>query len=47
MRCRFVWPDPCARSLTVNNSIEPWNDKDMRWVLNYVMDRQQIIDHRL
>ena len=40
----FVWPDPCARSLTVNNSIEPWNDKDMRWVLNYVMDRQQIID---
>ena len=33
-----------ARSLTVNNSIEPWNDKDMRWVLNYVMDRQQIID---
>jgi peptide/nickel transport system substrate-binding protein len=40
----FVWPDPCARSLSVNNLAEPWNDKEMRWVLNYVMDRQQIID---
>ncbi len=40
----YVWPDPCARSLSLNCAIEPWNDKDMRWVLNYVMDRQQIID---
>ena len=40
----YVWPDPCARSLSLNNAVEPWNDKDMRWVLNYVMDRQQIID---
>ncbi len=24
--------------------VEPWNDKDMRWVLNYVMDREQIIE---
>lgn len=40
----YVWPDPCARSLSVNNAVEPWNDKDMRWVLSDVMDRQQIID---
>ncbi|NLD73986.1 MAG: hypothetical protein GX649_14890, partial [Chloroflexi bacterium] len=40
----YVWPDPCARTLSLNNSVEPWNDKDMRWVLNYVMDRPQIID---
>ena len=40
----FVWPDPCARSLSVNNAAEPWNDREMRWVLSYVMDRQQIID---
>jgi len=40
----FAVPDPCARLIGINNAIEPWNDKDMRWVLNYVMDRQQIID---
>lgn len=40
----FVWPDPCARSLSVNNLVQPWNDADMRWMLSYVMDRQQIID---
>ena len=40
----FIWPDPCARSISLNNAVEPWNDKDMRWMLSYVMDRQQIID---
>jgi len=40
----YVWPDPCARSISLNSMVEPWNDKDMRWVLNYVMDREQIIE---
>ena len=40
----FIWPDPCARSLSLNNAVEPWNDKEMRWALSYIMDRQQIID---
>jgi peptide/nickel transport system substrate-binding protein len=40
----YIWPDPCARSLSVNNAAPPWNDRDMRWMLSYVMDRQQIID---
>lgn len=40
----YIWPDPCARSLTLNNAVKPWDDKDMRWMLSYVMDRQQIID---
>lgn len=40
----YVWPDPCARNLSVNNAREPWNDKAMRWMLSDVMDRQQIID---
>lgn len=40
----YVWPDPCARSLSLNNAVGPWDDTDMRWVLNYVMDRPQIID---
>jgi peptide/nickel transport system substrate-binding protein len=40
----YVWPDPCARTLSLNDSVKPWDDKDMRWVLAEVMDRQQIID---
>jgi peptide/nickel transport system substrate-binding protein len=40
----YAWPDPCARILSINNSVAPWDDKEMRWVLNYVMDRQQIVD---
>jgi peptide/nickel transport system substrate-binding protein len=23
--------------------VEPWNDKDMRWALNYAIDREQIV----
>jgi len=40
----YTWPDPCARSLSLNSAVEPWNDKDMRWMLSYVMDRQEIVD---
>lgn len=40
----YAWLDPCARIISLNSMMEPWNDKDMRWMLNYVMDRQQIID---
>ena len=34
--------DPCPLELIVNHGIEPWNDKEMRWVLNDVVDRDQI-----
>ncbi len=40
----YAVPDPCARLIGINHAVEPWGDRDMRWVLNYVMDRQQIID---
>ena len=40
----YVWPDPCARTLSINNAAKPWDDKDMRWVLSNVMDRPQIVD---
>jgi len=36
-------PDPCSRTFMVNHLVEPWNDKDMRWALNYAMDRDQIV----
>ncbi|HZQ07292.1 MAG TPA: ABC transporter substrate-binding protein [Anaerolineae bacterium] len=40
----YSWPDPCPRPLDINNSVEPWNDADMRHMLNYVINRDQIVD---
>jgi peptide/nickel transport system substrate-binding protein len=40
----YAVPDPCARLIGINNMVEPWDDVEMRWVLNYVMDRKQIVD---
>ncbi len=40
----YAWvPDPCSRTFEVNNAIEPWNDPEMRWALNYAIDRDQIV----
>jgi peptide/nickel transport system substrate-binding protein len=40
----MAWvPDPCSRTFMVNHNVEPWNDKDMRWALNYAIDRDQIV----
>ncbi len=41
----YAWvPDPCSRTFELNNAIEPWNDKDMRWALNFAIDRDEIVD---
>lgn len=39
----YAWPDPCTRLLSLNNAIEPWNDRDMRWALNFALDREEIV----
>ncbi len=40
----YAWvPDPCSRTFEVNNAIEPWNDPEMRWALNYAINRDQIV----
>ncbi len=40
----YAWvPDPCSRTFELNNTVEPWNDKDMRWALNYAIDRDEIV----
>ncbi|MCC9074592.1 ABC transporter substrate-binding protein [Litorilinea aerophila] len=36
-------PDPCSRTFELNHAVEPWNDPDMRWALNYAIDRDQIV----
>lgn len=40
----YAWRDPCPRMLTVNHTVEPWGNKEMRWALSYAMNRQQLID---
>jgi peptide/nickel transport system substrate-binding protein len=38
----YTWPDPCPRNIEINTAIEPWNDKEMRWALNYAINREQV-----
>ena len=41
----YAWvPDPCSRTLEFNNAVEPWNDPEMRWAINYAIDRDQIVN---
>lgn len=40
----YAWLDPCARSFEMNLAEGYWADKDMRWALNYFIDRDEIID---
>jgi peptide/nickel transport system substrate-binding protein len=40
----YAWvPDPCSRTFEVNHTVEPWNSKEMRWALNYALDRDEIV----
>ncbi len=36
-------PDPCSRTFEFNTSVAPWDDAEMRWAVNYVIDRDQIV----
>ena len=41
----FAWvPDPCSRTLEFNHTVEPWGDKDMRWAINYAINRDEIVN---
>ena len=40
----YAWvPDPCSRTFEVNHTVEPWNDRDMRWALNFAINREEIV----
>ena len=39
----YSWLDPCARQMSINNTIEPWNDPEMRVALNHIIDRDEIV----
>jgi peptide/nickel transport system substrate-binding protein len=40
----MAWvPDPCSRTFMFNHNVEPWGDPEMRWAVNYAIDRDQIV----
>lgn len=39
----WAWADPCTRMLSFNTTVAPWNDPDMRWAINYAIDRDEIV----
>lgn len=40
----FVWLDPCPRQMSLQTQVAPWDDAEMRWMLNNVIDREEIIE---
>ena len=40
----FAWPDPCPRQLSLNHTIAPWDDPNMRQALSLIIDRNQVVD---
>jgi peptide/nickel transport system substrate-binding protein len=36
--------DPCARNFEFNTTVAPWDDADMRWAVNYAIDRDEIVE---
>jgi len=45
----YAWvPDPCSRTFDFNLMVEqPWKDKDLRWAVNYAINRNNIISFAL
>ncbi len=39
----YAWLDPCSRTLEFNHTRPPWDDKEMRWAVNYAIDRNVIV----
>jgi len=34
----YTWLDPCPRALMVQNARAPWDKKEMRWAISYLID---------
>lgn len=37
-------PDPCSRTFEFNNMDPVWGDKNLRWAVNYAIDRDKIVE---
>ncbi|HXF61028.1 MAG TPA: ABC transporter substrate-binding protein [Caldilineaceae bacterium] len=41
----YAWvPDPCSRTFEFNTTRAPWDDPEMRWAINYAIDRDEIVE---
>ena len=40
----YAWIDPCSRTFDFNHTKEPWDDPEMRWAINYAINRDQIVE---
>ncbi len=38
------WPDPCARQLEFNTTVEPWGSAAMRKAVNLILDRNMVVE---
>ena len=39
----YTWLDPCPRPLMVQNAKAPWDKKEARWGLSYLIDRAAVV----
>ncbi|HLG51801.1 MAG TPA: ABC transporter substrate-binding protein [Chloroflexota bacterium] len=40
----YSWLDPCPRALMVQNARPPYDKKEVRWALSYMIDRQAVVN---
>jgi peptide/nickel transport system substrate-binding protein len=39
----YAWFDPCSRGFWFNTTIAPWDDVEMRYAINYLINRDQVV----
>ncbi|MGQ9632086.1 MAG: ABC transporter substrate-binding protein [bacterium] len=40
----YAWLDPCPRLLMVQNAKRPWDRKEVRWAISYLINRDAIVN---
>ena len=40
----YAWADPCPRELSLNTTVAPWNDPNMRKAVSLIIDRNKNIE---
>lgn len=40
----FAWFDPCPRQMSINTTVEPWSDPNLRKALSLIIDRNQVVE---
>lgn len=39
-----AWLDPCPRGLMIQNAKSPWDQKEARWAISYLIDRDSVVN---